>query len=91
MNIKIIKLALDANLLDYVEHETPRNYFISGNADVEDVIKFANLIIEECIISATTEMISSGFDSYDELTEYERGCDDTAALIASRIKDKFKI
>jgi hypothetical protein len=87
MNDKIKELKKRATIEEY-SHGAFGESEIFYRLDAE---KFAELIIQECIISATTEMISSGFDSYDELTEYERGCDDTAALIASRIKDKFKI
>lgn len=48
MNEKIEKLALDAGLLNYVDNETPRRCFVSGYADVEDVEKFAELIVKEC-------------------------------------------
>lgn len=48
MNDIFIRLALDAGLLNYVDHETPRRYFISGHAEQEDVEKFAELIVEEC-------------------------------------------
>ena len=49
MNDRFIELALDAGLLNYVDHETPRHYFINGHADQEDVEKFAQLIIQECV------------------------------------------
>jgi hypothetical protein len=49
MNDRYIKLALDAWLLNYVDHETPRHYFINGNAEQEDVEKFAELIVQECL------------------------------------------
>jgi hypothetical protein len=49
MNERFIKLALDAGLLNYVDHETPRHYFIGGNAEQEDVEKFAELIVKEAI------------------------------------------
>ena len=42
------QFALDAGLLNYVDHETPRRYFINGHADLEEVEKFAELIIREC-------------------------------------------
>lgn len=48
MNERFIKLALDAGLLNYVDHETPRRYFIDGYAEQEDVEKFAELIVWEC-------------------------------------------
>jgi hypothetical protein len=47
MDDRFIKLALDAGLLNYVDHETPRHYFINGHADLEDVAKFAKLVILE--------------------------------------------
>ena len=48
MNQRIIELALDAGLLNYVDNETPRRYFIDGHADLEEVEKFAQLIAQEC-------------------------------------------
>jgi hypothetical protein len=49
MNENITHLALKSYLLNYVDNETPRTYFISGNADIEEVELFARLIIEEII------------------------------------------
>lgn len=49
MNDKFIKIALDAGLLNYVDNETPRRYFINGHADIEEVEEFAKLIVKECI------------------------------------------
>jgi hypothetical protein len=43
----IIRLALDANLLNYVDLETPRRYFICADADVEEVERFAALVAAE--------------------------------------------
>ena len=48
MNERIRELALDAGLLNYVDHETPRRYFVHGHAEQEDVEKFAELIVREC-------------------------------------------
>jgi len=48
MNERIRKLALDAGLFNYVDNETPRRYFIDGYADLEEVKKFAELLIREC-------------------------------------------
>jgi len=45
---RILKLALDAGLLNYVDNETPRRYFIDGYADLEEVEEFAQLIVREC-------------------------------------------
>jgi hypothetical protein len=48
MNERIIKLGLDSGMLNYVDHETPRHYFLCGNADEECLIKFAESIVMEC-------------------------------------------
>jgi hypothetical protein len=48
MNQRIEKLAVDAGLLNYVDNETPRRYFVNGYADLEEVEKFAELIVREC-------------------------------------------
>ena len=37
----IIRMALDAHLLNYVDLETPRRYFICADAGVEEVERFA--------------------------------------------------
>ena len=49
MNEIIIELAVKSYLLNYVDNETPRNYFVNGNADIEEVEEFAHMIIEEII------------------------------------------
>jgi len=49
MNEQIIKLGLDSGMLNYVDHETPRHYFLCGNADEECLEKFAELIVRTCI------------------------------------------
>jgi hypothetical protein len=56
MDDRFIKLALDAGLLNYVDHETPRHYFINGHADLEDVAKFAELVILETRQEAADEI-----------------------------------
>ena len=59
MNDKIKQLALDAGLLNYVDNETPRRYFIHGHADLEEVEKFAQLIVKECADIATINQYQS--------------------------------
>jgi hypothetical protein len=49
MNERIIKLGLESGMLNYVEHETPRHYFLCANADEECLAKFAELIVRECV------------------------------------------
>jgi len=59
MNDIFIRLALDAGLLNYVDHETPRHYFINGHAEQEDVEKFAELIVRECARCVTQPTIQA--------------------------------
>jgi len=49
MNKKIDELGLEAGLLNYIDHETPREVFIHGHADLDDVHRFAELIVKECL------------------------------------------
>ena len=49
MNERIIKLGLDSHMLNYIDNETPRRYFLSGHADEDDLKKFAELIVRECL------------------------------------------
>jgi len=49
MNERIIKLGLDSGMLNYVDNETPRHYFLCGNADEKDLEKFAELLLNEFI------------------------------------------
>jgi len=55
MNERIIKLALESGMLNYVDHETPRHYFLSGHADEECLARFAELIVQECANVALRE------------------------------------
>ena len=48
MNKRIEELALKAGLLNYVDLETPRRYFVDGYADIEEVEEFARLIVKDC-------------------------------------------
>jgi len=49
MNERIIKLGLESGMLNYIDNETPRHYFLCGNADEQCLEKFAELIVRECI------------------------------------------
>ena len=48
MNDRIIKLGLESHMLNYIDNETPRCYFLSAHADEDDLQKFAELIVREC-------------------------------------------
>jgi hypothetical protein len=54
-NPLLCKLATDAGLLNYIEHETPREYFMSAWATEEDVFTFAETIIRMCAEIALRE------------------------------------
>jgi hypothetical protein len=62
MNKTIAHLGVKAGLLNYHEHETPRDYFMSAWANEEDVVTFTELLIEKCIcIMKENEMMPVGF------------------------------
>lgn len=63
MNKQLLKLALDAHLLNYVDHETPRHYFIDGNADIETVQEFAELLITAVLSDIRSELLYEYTDS----------------------------
>ena len=65
MNERIKELALQAGLINYIDNETPRRYFVSGNADLEEVKEFAEFIVRECAELAD-ESTSRPFESYGE-------------------------
>lgn len=56
MNERIRKLAFDAHLINYIDLETPRHYFISGNAEEDEVHLFGLYCIREAIKFIETEM-----------------------------------
>ena len=63
MNERIKKLALDAGLLNYIDNETPRRYFINGHADIEEVKEFAELILED-VMSICEDLGDKGIDGH---------------------------
>jgi hypothetical protein len=48
MNERIRQLAVESHLLNYIDNETPRRYFVSGSAEEDEVHLFALKIIREC-------------------------------------------
>ena len=48
MNERIREFGLESGMLNYIDNETPRHYFLRGNADEQDLEKFAELIVREC-------------------------------------------
>lgn len=45
----LIRIGLDSGVLNYVDHETPRQYFVAGWVDEECINDFAAGIVEQCI------------------------------------------
>ena len=71
MNERIIKLGLDSHMLNYIDNETPRRYFLSAHADEDDLQKFAELIIQECL-NICEDMGDNGKDGHycaDKITK----------------------
>lgn len=83
MNEQLIRIALEADAWCDQHHPDDECY----NLKWEE--KFAELIVHECAQIAMQQQQSHSFDSYDELTEYERGQDDTASTISGQIKQQF--
>ena len=77
MNNKLLKLALDAHLLNYVDHETPRHYFIDGYADIETVQEFAESLITAVLSNIRSELL------------YEYSDSDTIDGIISAVKSEY--
>ena len=65
MNERIIKLGLDSHMLNYIDNETPRRYFLSGHADEDDLQKFAELIVREVFAKIEDER----FEIYQPVKE----------------------
>jgi hypothetical protein len=62
-NIRMQELALKAGML-YVDNETPQYYFIDVNADIDDLQKFAELLLQDvldiCTEGSKTQTTSEG-------------------------------
>lgn len=52
---------LDHNLLNYVDNETPRYYFVSFDLTEEDLLEYSNRLIELCAsIAQDTQFSTEG-------------------------------
>ena len=63
MNERLIKLGLDSHMLNYIDNETPRRYFLSAHADEDDLQKFAELILED-VMSICEDLGDKGMDGH---------------------------
>ena len=70
MNEQIIKIGLESGMLNYVDNETPRHYFLSGHADEQDLAKFAQLIVRECVGVAVDNGCGDFVDIEQKLFEH---------------------
>lgn len=62
MSPKFQKLALDAGLLNYIDNETPREYFVASWADVNEVEDYGRKILQEIFkIMQEQDKIPAGF------------------------------
>jgi hypothetical protein len=81
MNEKFQELALKAGVLNYIDNETPREYFISGAADTAELEDYGRMILQEVFrIMQEQEKIPAGF-------QYGKG----AGIYISAIKNEFGI
>lgn len=51
---KLIQIALDVGLINFIDNETPRHYFIRGDAELYTVLEFAEAVLniessEKCV------------------------------------------
>ena len=90
MNERIIKLGLDSHMLNYIDNETPRRYFLSGHADEDDLEKFAELIIQECVqtlLDNTPELFTN--EAAEE--DWDKGYDRAMRDCVHHIKEHFGV
>lgn len=55
MNSMFIKLGLESGMLNYIDNETPRRYFLSANSTEEDLEVFLRLVVRECVRCCSNE------------------------------------
>ena len=90
MNERIIKLGLDSGMLNYVDHETPRHYFLASWATEEDLEKFAELIVRECVqtlLDNTPELFTN--EAAEE--DWDKGYDQAMRDCVHHIKEHFGV
>jgi len=46
---EIISIAVKTSLLNYIDNETPRRFFVSGHAELDDVVAFGRIIAATAI------------------------------------------
>ena len=53
---EIIAIAVKTSLLNYIDNETPRHFFVSGHAELEDVVNFGRVIAATALQKASNVM-----------------------------------
>ena len=53
---EIIAIAVKTSLLNYIDNETPRRFFISGHAELDDVVAFGRAIAATAFEKASNVM-----------------------------------
>ena len=63
MNRKLAELAVDAGVLNYIDNETPRQYFLAPWAEEYSVEEYGKLILEEVFrILREQDKLPAGFN-----------------------------
>jgi hypothetical protein len=96
MNEQLIKIGLESGMLNYVDNETPRHYFLSGHADEQDLEKFAELIVQECALTVAMFSINKNDIHPDikwvDMTESAKLVNHTTCQhVAEKIKEHFGV
>jgi hypothetical protein len=74
MNDKLIRIGLQSGMLNYVDNETPRQYFIASWATEVELQEFTELVARECIqVIRDMENTSPGFIQPKNAYAYENG------------------
>lgn len=53
---EIISIAVKTSLLNYIDNETPRRFFVSGHAELDDVVSFGRVIAATALQKASNVM-----------------------------------
>ena len=74
MNDKLIRIGLQSGMLNYVDNETPRQYFIASWATEVELQEFTELVARECIqVILDMENTPPGFIEPKNAYAYENG------------------
>ena len=74
MNDKLIRIGLQSGMLNYVDNETPRQYFIASWETEGEVQEFTDLVARECMqVIPDMENTPPGFIQPKNAYAYENG------------------